>query len=254
MSYMMYKELSKRISKLIKSLQIKKYRKQEHSFFVEGAKNTEEILSTGYKVTVLVGTADYLDSIAELIAKHPEMEVFVADEKQLGALGTFATNNAAIAVAEQKDFEQPSLDEQEFALVLDDVRDPGNLGTIIRIADWYGIKKIIASPNTADFHNPKVLNASMGSFSRVSIHYTALPEFLAAQQAPIYGALLEGDNIYNERFDQGGFVIMGNESIGISDAVKPFITHQIHIPRIGGAESLNVAIATAVICDNIRRP
>ncbi|WP_338237137.1 RNA methyltransferase [Persicobacter diffluens] len=251
---MMYKELSKRVSKLIKSLQIKKYRKQEQLFFVEGAKNTSEILTNGYEVQLVVGTASFLKGIKDLLENHPRCEIFVADEQQLSALGTFATNNAGIAVARQNISANITLAQDEFALVLDDVRDPGNLGTIIRIADWYGIKKIIASPNTADFYNPKVLNASMGSFARVEFQYTDLVPYLQHQSLPVYGALLEGDNIYHENFDQGGFIIMGNESVGISEAVKPLISHKIHIPRVGGAESLNVAIATAVICDNIRRP
>ena len=140
-------------------------------------------------------------------------------------------------------------------LVLDDIRDPGNLGTIIRTADWYGINKIIASSETADFYNPKVISATMGSFTRTKIFYTGLESYLAGQTGrPIYGAFLHGNSIYQTDFSSGGFLVIGNESRGISERLEPHITERITIPRIGKAESLNAAIATAVVLDNIRRP
>jgi len=141
-------------------------------------------------------------------------------------------------------------------LILDDIRDPGNLGTIIRIADWYGIKKIICSPDTTDVYNPKVIAASKGSFTRVNLFYTPLPEFLAqhAKDRDLLGAFLDGDSIYEHSFSaQGGYVVMGNESNGIGAEVETFITNRITIPRVGEAESLNVGIATAVMLDNLRR-
>ena len=147
-----------------------------------------------------------------------------------------------------------SVSDQEFVLVLDDIRDPGNLGTIIRTADWYGIHKIVASVETADFYNPKVISATMGSFTRVSIFYTDLPQYLSGIKHRIFGAFLNGKNIHEVSFAPGGLVVIGNESRGISATLNSYITDKITIPRYGEAESLNAAIATAIICDNLRRP
>jgi TrmH family RNA methyltransferase len=143
--------------------------------------------------------------------------------------------------------------QEEFALVLDDIRDPGNLGTIIRTADWYGITRIIASSETADFYNSKVITSTMGSFTRVGIFYTTLEQYLAQSTLPVFGAYLEGKNIHETRFGSGGLIVIGNESHGIRPELEKFITDKITIPRFGKAESLNAAIATAIICDSIRR-
>src|SRR5690606_15106813 len=132
-------------------------------------------------------------------------------------------------------------------------RDPGNLGTIIRIADWYGIKKLIFSEETADIYNPKVLNASMGSFTRISFFYTDLEEYLRGIPFPVYGAFLEGENLHRKNFKPEGIILMGNESNGISGKLASLVTDKLTIPPFGQAESLNVAVATAVICDNFRR-
>jgi TrmH family RNA methyltransferase len=137
--------------------------------------------------------------------------------------------------------------------VLDDIRDPGNLGTIMRVADWYGINKIVASEETADVYNSKVIQSSMGSFTRVNIFYTDLGRYLSESTTPVFGAFLDGENVHEINFGKGGLIIIGNEAKGISEAVEKFVTKRITIPRFGQAESLNAAIATAVICDNVRR-
>jgi TrmH family RNA methyltransferase len=137
--------------------------------------------------------------------------------------------------------------------MLDDVRDPGNLGTIIRTADWYGVTTIIASEETADTYNAKVIQSSMGSFTRVHMYYTNLENYLRQTTLPVLGAFLDGENVHSCAFGEGGILVIGNEANGISPAVENFVTQRITIPRIGGAESLNAAIATAVILDNIRR-
>ena len=141
--------------------------------------------------------------------------------------------------------------------MLDDVSDPGNLGTIIRIADWYGIRKIVCSESTTDFYNPKVIAASKGSFTRVKLMYTDLENYLQknAGEKMVAGAFLNGVNLYDFKFpiQKGGFIVMGNESNGVGQEVESYITDRITIPRFGEAESLNVGIATAVILDNLRR-
>jgi TrmH family RNA methyltransferase len=138
-------------------------------------------------------------------------------------------------------------------LALDDIRDPGNLGTIIRTADWYGIHQIVASSETADFYNAKVISATMGSFTRVSLFYTDLDAWLPTIPGRRFGTYLDGQDVHQVDFASGGIVVIGNEARGISGTVTRWITDRITIPRYGQAESLNAAIATAVICDNIRR-
>ena len=145
------------------------------------------------------------------------------------------------------------IDKDELVIALDDVRDPGNLGTIIRIADWYGIKKLVLSPQTAEFYNPKVLQASMGSFTRVSFFYEKLETVFERWKRPVYGAFLEGENLHQLTRLDPGIILMGNESKGISSELKPWVTQKVTIPGFGHAESLNVAIATAIICDNFKR-
>jgi len=240
--------LSKARSKFIKSLQVKKYRKQEQRFVVQGSKSVQELLTSDFEVETVLATADFLKQLRNVNA-----EVVEVTERELEGLGEFQSNDAVLAVAHMKDNRPVAVGDQEFALVLDDIRDPGNLGTIIRTADWYGINKIIASEETADFYNPKVISATMGSFTRVTVHYTDLEQYLAGIKLPVFGTFLNGKNIHELNFGKGGLVVIGNESKGISATVEPFVTQKITIPRFGKAESLNAAIATAVVCDNIRR-
>jgi TrmH family RNA methyltransferase len=242
--------LSKADIRYIKSLQVKKYRKQEQCFIVEGAKSVQELLQSDFRMVLLLATPDFLAS-TEIGTNYRIEEV---SEKDLEGLGDFQTNTSAIAVAKMKPNEPLTLVKDEFVLVLDDIRDPGNLGTILRTADWYGITKVIASAETADFYNPKVINSTMGSFTRSTIFYTDLIDFFKTIKGQaVYGAYLEGQNIYDTDFAKGGFVVIGNESRGINDNLEAFISQKITIPRFGEAESLNAAIATAVILDNIRR-
>jgi TrmH family RNA methyltransferase len=241
--------LSKANIKFIKSLQVKKYRKQEQCFVIEGAKSVLELLASDFELLMLIGTPDFLSDIRNL----PEGETVEVSEKELTLLGEFQTNNSAIAIARMKPNVPIRILAQEFALVLDDIRDPGNLGAIIRTADWYGINKIIASEGTADFYNSKVITSTMGSFTRVSVFYTDIQAFLSESKHKAYGAYLEGKNIHETRFGSGGLIVIGNESHGIRPELAKFITDKITIPRFGKAESLNAAIATAIICDNIRR-
>lgn len=244
--------LSKRKIKYFKSLQLKKYRIQERMFLVEGSKGVTEALGSKFKVKHLLATESFLSTCDSTKISRAE-EVLEASEKDLEQVGSFKSNNAAIAVVEMPENHGDFIPKSGLVLALDDVRDPGNLGTIIRIADWYGIKDIICSEETADVFNPKVVNATMGSFTRVNIHYQNLMETLAKTGLPVYGALLSGESIYDKKLAQNGIVLMGNESKGISDDLLPLVSKPIKIPGRGGAESLNVAIATAVVLDNFFR-
>ena len=244
--------LSKRLIKYFKSLQLKKYRHQEHKFIVEGAKGVSEVLKSDFVVDYLIITEDYKELLS-LTELQKAKEVIIVKENELKPIGTFQTNRDGLAIVSMPESTPIMLKEGELTLALDDVRDPGNLGTIIRIADWYGIDSIICSKESADFYNPKVINASMGSFARVKVYYESLSEVLTQCDVPVYGALLEGKSIYQTQLSNSGIILMGNESQGIDKDLEKYITHSIHIPKRGGAESLNVAIATAVILDNFFR-
>jgi len=241
--------ISKSNIKFIKSLQIKKYRKQEQCFVVEGAKSVIELLDSDFETVKVLGTTDFISRLNKKI----KGEILEVSAKELEGIGEFQTNEGALAVARIRPNNEIVVKPDQFALVLDDIRDPGNLGTIIRTADWYGINQIIASEETADFYNAKVISATMGSFTRVEIFYTEIARWLSKTERKIYGAFLEGENVHAVDFGKGGVIVIGNESRGISPDVGKMVTDKITIPRFGKAESLNAAIATAVICDNIRR-
>ncbi len=243
--------ISKAKVKFIKSLQVKKYRKEAQSFIVEGAKGVKELLRSDFEITWLAGTSDFLDENRNTLSLR-KVDWVETTERELSPLGTFSTNNAALAIARLRPNLPPHL-TNEFVLVLDDIRDPGNLGTIIRTADWYGIKNIIASVETADFYNPKVITATMGSFCRVHVYYVSLTDYLFGTNWPLYGASLTGKSLYETNFEKEGFIVIGNESLGISPAIHSLITQHVTIPRIGQAESLNASIATAIILDNVFR-
>ena len=240
--------LSKAKIKLIRSLQIKKYRQQEQLFVVEGAKSVAELMKSDFIIELIAGTAEYLSTITA-----PGTRLEEVGTKELESLGLFQSNESTLAVAHMKPNVPFMPADGEFVLALDDIRDPGNLGTIIRTADWFGIQRIVASGETADVYNSKVISATMGSFTRVSLYYTDLDTYLPTVKGRLFGACLDGQDVHQVDFGRGGVVVIGNEARGISDAVARYITDKITIPRYGNAESLNAAMATAVICDNIRR-
>lgn len=242
--------ISKAKVSFIKSLQVKKYRLAEQCFLVQGAKAVNEVLASDYTVELLVGTASFLQGASQA---RKAKEVSEATESELTALGSVETNSSALAVVRMKPPSRPVIPKDNFTLVLDDIRDPGNLGTIIRTADWYGIATILASDETADWYNPKVINATMGSFLRVEVHYGSLDEWLASADLPVYGTFLDGKDVHTIDFGKGGLIVIGNESRGISAEVEKRVTQRITIPRIGKAESLNASVATAIVLDNLRR-
>lgn len=243
--------LSKRLIKYFKSLQLKKFRKQERKFLVEGAKGVTELLKSDLEIEYLLLTTNFLQELPADIKVRGE--VIEVTEKELVQVGTFQSNNAGLAVVAMPEDSSLSIAPDELVVALDDIRDPGNLGTIIRIADWYGITKVICSKECADVFNPKVINASMGSFTRVQVWYEELKDFLENADQTVFGALLEGENIYQCDLKPAGILLMGNESKGIHPDLISLVTQPIHIPRRGGAESLNVSVATAVILDNFFR-
>ncbi len=236
--------LSKAKIKFIKSLQIKKYRKQEQCFIVEGAKSVRELLASDFQVRTLLATTAFLSSVSI----NPAVEVIEVTTRELEGLGEFQTNESALAVVGQKPNERLSIADNEFALVLDDIRDPGNLGAIIRTSDWFGLSKIIASNETADFYNQKVISATMGSFTRVELYYADLQEYLSTVTQPVFGTYLNGTGVQKVNFGRGGFILIGNESNGIHPELDKYVTQKVTIPRVGRAESLNAAIATGILC------
>lgn len=243
--------ISKQLAKFVKSLKLKKYRQKASVFVVEGAKNVSELLSSDFEVQHLFITEKYLHEFGEYLgAKH---QYILSNEKELVAMGTFQSNEYALAVAKTKS-PKINISSEKLILALDDVQDPGNLGTIIRIADWFGITTIVASPETADFYNPKVINSSMGSFTRTNLIYENLTDFFANNPGyKVYGTFLDGKDIHRIQPEFPAIILMGSESSGIHNNLLPFINEKITIPRLGQAESLNVAVSTAIICDNMLR-
>ncbi|WPR77988.1 RNA methyltransferase [Algoriphagus sp. NG3] len=244
--------LSKNTVKFIKSLHQKKFRIQEQMFFVEGEKSVVEVLDSDFRLELLVATESFIQRNNRLI-NNSSVHVIEATQKQLESLGQYQSNDSALAVVHMKVNDAFDFPEDQFVLGLDEVRDPGNLGTIIRIADWYGIKNLVLSEHTADFYNPKVIQSTMGSFTRVNFFYADLKEVFQKWNVPIYGAFLDGENVHELNQVSSGVILMGNESNGISNDIGKLVTDRVTIPGFGQAESLNVAIATAILCDNFKR-
>ena len=242
--------LSKNQIKFICSLHQKKHRTENGLFIAEGEKVVKELLLSSLKIESIYATKNFAD-------QNQEFNTTIITEDELTKISALTTPNEVLAIAQIPHYK---IDRKEIAdslsLVLDEIQDPGNLGTIIRIADWFGIKNIICSENSVDPFNPKVVQATMGSIFRVKIHHTDLKLFLETENSlEIYGAVLNGENIYEEKLTGKGLIILGNESKGISKELLPFITHKIKIPSHdhSKAESLNIASATAIICYEFRR-
>jgi len=244
--------LSNQKVKYIKSLQIKKYRSKHSSFLVEGAKNVLEVLRSSYKIETLI-VSEKFEETHQSLFDYSESEILVQKEAKIASLGHLKTNDSAIAVVTMPPKAEFVL-EREIILLLDDISDPGNLGTIIRTADWYGIKKIVASKETVDVYNPKVVQASMGSFTRVNLFYEQLSEFIKSYpEIRKMGATLNGQSVQEVKINMPLAIVFGNESNGIRQELLDVLDDHITIPRYGQAESLNVAMSVAIICDNIRR-
>jgi TrmH family RNA methyltransferase len=244
---------SKQQQKYVQSLQIKKYRQEHQSFLVEGAKSVLELLDSDFEVELLLCTPKFFEENENKLKK---ISIEQISQTELEKISTLQSNDAAVAVVKMKPNIHLQAGTKEFVLVLDDIRDPGNLGTILRIADWYGITKVICSDTTVDFYNPKVIAASMGSFTRIQTFYTDLLAYfeqISMQKPAIIGTFLNHENLHRFNFPDAGYIVLGNESNGIGEVVERFVTDKVTIPRFGHAESLNVGIATAIVLDNLMR-
>lgn len=238
--------LSKNQIKLINGLNQKKNRNAKKLFVVEGPKAISEFLHSKYKLNQLY------TSVPKLFTQVVN-QILISDA-ELKKISQLKTPNKALAVFEIP--ESQEIDISKLILVLDEINDPGNLGTIIRLCDWFGIEDLICSLNTVDCYNPKVIQATMGSLTRVNVTYNNIQEFLKIYQYPVYGTLLNGENMYKSTFEQKGALLMGNEANGISEEVQKYITHKITIPQFGNikeTESLNVATATAICLSQIKQ-
>ncbi|MDV6250572.1 RNA methyltransferase [Vibrio sp. EA2] len=240
--------ISKNQLKLLRALGQKKQRKAHGLFLVQGEKNVLELVNSSLTVKQIFATAEFLDQHRQELGHFDCIEASLDD---LTKASTLVSNNAAIAVVEVPSTKVP--EAKGLMIALDGVSDPGNLGTIIRVADWYGIKHIIASSDCADPYNPKTISATMGSFDRVQVSLVDLPSYLEQVKLPVYGAFLEGESVHKTDFSAEGILLMGSESHGVREEASKFVTDKITIPAFGGAESLNVAMATGIILDNMRR-
>lgn len=244
--------ISKAKIKYIHSLEQKKTRKEEKVFVAEGPKVVGDLIETMPPVS-LFATEEWLRA-------HPQHRDLcqVVTEDELQKLSFLQHPQQVLAVFPQFD-NTPTFHPDALSLALDGVQDPGNLGTIIRIADWFGIEDIYCSKDTADIYNPKVVQATMGSMARVKVQYTDLPSFIGSlpEGYPMYGTLLDGEDIYQQALTSYGLIIMGNEGNGISPDIRQRVNHRLLIPNFPEgrktADSLNVAIATAIICAEFRR-
>ena len=239
--------ISKAQIKLLRQLNQKKYRDEYGLFIAEGPKVVNELMNSHYKLKEIHALSGYQLS-------NTKYKVQEVTQKELEQISFLTAPNEVLGVFEipPSTYRQSSIISQ-LVLALDDIRDPGNLGTMIRIADWFGIKNILCSETCVDVYNSKVVQGSMGSIARVNIHYVKLENALKEFE-PIYGAVMDGKNIYTEKFSSKGVILIGNESRGISEGLLPLITNKISIPRFSDkTDSLNAAIAAAIICSEFKR-
>jgi len=241
--------------KLIKSLEQRKKRNIHQLFVAEGPKLVEELLAT-MQPAYIAAIPEWWDRNRHLIKSACETDTITQEELHKTSLLQTPQQVIALFPIPQHKF-NPDIARQELCLALDGVQDPGNMGTILRIADWFGIHNVICSEDTVDIYNPKAVQATMGALARVKVHYTNLEETFRQNQTPVYGTLLDGKNIYEQELGSHGFIVMGNEGKGLSPAIKNLVTQKLFIPNypIGAktTESLNVAIATSIVCSEFRR-
>ncbi len=239
--------LSKNQIKFINGLKLKKNRYKTRCFVAEGIKVVDEFLASGLEVENLYGTEDVLE-------RYNTVNPTLITEQELAKISLFKTPNKVLAVF--KMIAVKEINPKGLKVVLDDVNDPGNLGTIIRLCDWFGVEELICTENTVDCYNSKVVQSTMGSLARVKVLYTDVKVFLAKTNLPVYIADMAGENIYTTNLPSDGVVVMGNEANGVSQEIRKLINHKLSIPRFGRlkeTESLNVATATAIILSEFRR-
>jgi len=239
--------VSKNQIKLITSLQQKKYRFANKLFFAEGVKVIQELVQSNFELEHLYTTQNDFEEVSDV----KKTLIHESDLKKISAL---STPNSCLAV-----FKIPTekiINESGLILALDSIRDPGNLGTILRLCDWFGVNQLLCSKETVDIYNPKVVQATMGSIARVNVNYVDLDAFIVQAKLPVFGTFMDGNNIYKSILPQEGIIVMGNEANGISEELEKLIKNRLTIPRFGNlqkTESLNVATATAIILSEFRR-
>jgi RNA methyltransferase, TrmH family len=253
--------LSKSRITFIHSLKQKKFRELHRQFTAEGSKLVLDLAGGFHHIREVFALSSWIREFGH-IPEAAGIPVTGITETEMARITALSTPSPVLAVADiPADLGNPAPVEG-LTLLLDDIRDPGNLGTIIRIADWFGISQVVCSETTVDLYNPKTIQSTMGSFSRVRVHYTDPVRFLASagQERRIYGTFLDGDNIYTRELTPDGIIVIGNESEGISGAVGKMVTDRVFIPgfapvggRTGSAESLNASVAAAVVCSEFRR-
>lgn len=230
----------------LRTLHHRKDREQHGRFLIEGKKSILEAIDSDIRIVEGFLCENFL---------HPLKQTFPVElisEKELARISSLSSNRDGVLVAEIPHRLPPKITGLDMVLSLDGINDPGNLGTIIRIADWYGIRMIIASRDTVDVYNPKTIMASMGSFTRVQVVYTDLEAFFQEHAGmPVYGALLDGENLHTIGTVEPGFILIGSEAHGIRSHLLPWVTRRMTIPRFGGAESLNAGVATGIILDRL---
>ncbi len=245
--------LSKRIAKYIQSLSHKKLRDAYGQFIAETPKIVVELLSNrGFRCEILCADKSWISENKIVLKRILAANIYEVDETDLQRISQLKTPNKVVAVFEKKAENKSPDIQNKLSLMLDDINDPGNLGTIIRIADWFGIENIICSENCADCYNPKVVQATMGSLARVNIVYTSLPAFLQLNKnVDIYATALSGISLPEIEKINEGIILIGNESRGISEELLQAATQKITIPKYGNAESLNAAVATGIILSHL---
>ena len=248
--------LSKALLKLIKSLEIKKFRKEYGLFVAEGGKTVCDLINLNIEAEHIIATKAWLENHKDIKSD----KISEVSEDELKRASFLRTPQGVLAVFKKPQYNiDTTTPQRELCLALDNVQDPGNLGTIIRIADWFGIENIYCSQGSADAYNPKTIQATMGAIGRVKIHYIDLVNFLSSLQGKtnIYGTFLDGENIYDKQLENKGIIVMGNEGNGISEECGKIINKRLFVPNypIGRStsESLNVSVATAIICSEFRR-
>lgn len=239
--------LSKAQNKYIRALSQQKYRKEYGVFIAEGDKIAREWLESDQQVEMIVAVEGWHAANETLIKRHPHASVHIVDEHVLTSVSTLQTPNQALLVV-RKPEQLAARIENGWCIALDNLQDPGNMGTIIRIADWFGIKHIICSPGCADVYNPKVIQAAMGGHLRVNIHTSELSSFFSNTDRPVIAATLGGQSIYEMPGMTEGIIVIGNESKGISQEIIDKANYRVTIPRKGGAESLNAGVSAGILC------
>ena len=234
--------ISKNQIKYIRGLSLKKNRIKKQCFIVEGEKCLAELLNSSFEIVELFALKDWIDENKAVFDKIQAISF-----KELERISNLKSPNKVLAVVKMK--EQKIIQQKSaVTLVLDDINDPGNLGTIIRMCDWFGVKQIICSENTVDIYNPKVVQSTMGSLFRTHVIYTDLSTYLAKVTTPVYGAYMDGENVKDIKINQKAHLVMGNEANGISEKIEKHISKRVAIKNMGGnTESLNVAVATSIL-------